>query len=332
MIKPILERLLADIRIVSFLNRDEAWDYISEHPPDLLITDLFSDNVPGRTDTFGMNGFELLQKLDDCLAAYPILVFSGSLAMDGIEDKAMECAGDYLTVDFLEKPATEEEINAALLALLQDDTPNQNTKLSFRDNRNPDKRIPNATPPDVLPQSGTGLTNAQQLFINEIITSAGKPSPELQREIDEIRAAKTEDELVRIFSRGSKIERPTIEAELLSVTMLAKLAELNPTINAGAINEERQNKPANPSSIGFCPKCKSEVLEGSTGYFCRRRGCSFKIAGVIVGQALNKSQVSKLLTNGRTDLLSDFVYESGERFSACLILDAGGNVTLDFPK
>jgi len=114
--------------------------------------------------------------------------------------------------------------------------------------------------------------------------------------------------------------------------MLAKLAELNPNINAGVINEERQNKPANPSSIGFCPKCKSEVLEGSTSYFCSRSGCNFKIAGVIVGQALNKGQVSKLLRNGRTDLLTDFVYESGERFSAWLILDARGNATLDFPK
>jgi len=51
------------------------------------------------------------------------------------------------------------------------------------------------------------LTTAQQAYINDIISRAGKPRAELKREIDEIRAAKTEDELVRIFSKGSQIAR-----------------------------------------------------------------------------------------------------------------------------
>jgi len=216
---------------------------------------------------------------------------------------------------------------------LDEGVPHHVTKQPLQNYRNHEKQTQNVPRPDVKPQSGSGLTKAQQASINEITARAGKPSAELQREIDEIEATKTEDELVQIFSRGSKVERPTIEAELLSVIMLAKNAELKNNTNVGEQNGNRQQpKPANPTPVGFCPKCKSEVLEGSTGYFCRRRECKFKIGGVIMGQALNKGQVSKLLRNGRTDLLPNFVYESGEHFSACIIIDDAGNVTIEFPK
>jgi C-terminal repeat of topoisomerase len=84
--------------------------------------------------------------------------------------------------------------------------------------------------------------------------------------------------------------------------------------------------------IGQCPKCKSEVLEGSTNYFCKGRDCGFKIAGVILGQTLDVAQISKLLRDKRTDLLSGFVSKSGRPFSAWLVLDDSGKVTFDFPK
>jgi DNA topoisomerase-3 len=138
--------------------------------------------------------------------------------------------------------------------------------------------------------------------------------------------------LRQLFFSDADVERPKVEAELLCVVMLAKQVELNPSINAESlIKEQHQTESTNQKHIGLCPKCKSEVLEGSTGYFCKRGQCGFKIAGVFMGQVLNTSQVKKLLQNGRTDLLSDFVYESGERFSACLIINDGGNVRLEFP-
>ncbi|MDR3490712.1 MAG: topoisomerase C-terminal repeat-containing protein [Gammaproteobacteria bacterium] len=85
------------------------------------------------------------------------------------------------------------------------------------------------------------------------------------------------------------------------------------------------------SFIGLCPKCKSEVLEGSTGYFCRG-GCDFRLNGVIMGQILNSLQISKLLQNGRTDFLSGFVSENGRHFSAWLVVDEFGNLQFDYPK
>jgi hypothetical protein len=89
---------------------------------------------------------------------------------------------------------------------------------------------PNVNVPPTLqnkkPQSASGLTKEQQVCIDEVFARAGKPSAALQREIDEIRAVKTEDELTKLFLRDSNVVRPAIEAELLSMVLLAKKAEL----------------------------------------------------------------------------------------------------------
>lgn len=179
----------------------------------------------------------------------------------------------------------------------------------------------------------SGLTKAQKAYIDEVIARAGKPSIKLQREIDQIIAAKTQDELSEIFLRGSNIERPTVEAELLCAVMLAKQAELAPNINAENLKEEQHARPAPGRKIvGRCPKCESEVLESSTGYFCRNRECAFKLNGVIMGQLLGSIQVTKLLQDGRTDLLSEFVSKTGHKFSAFLVVDKTGKVAFDFPN
>ena len=97
-----------------FQNRDKAWEQLQREEPDLLITDLQSDNVPGRTERFGKSGFELLELLASRKVKFPILVLSGSLAREGIEAKARQCAGPNLSVTFLMKPATPEQICAVL--------------------------------------------------------------------------------------------------------------------------------------------------------------------------------------------------------------------------
>ena len=181
--------------------------------------------------------------------------------------------------------------------------------------------------------SSAGLTKAQQAHIDEVLARAGKPSLKLQREIDQICAAKTQGELSEIFLRGSNIERPAVEAELLCAVMLAKQAELTPNINAENLKEEQRARPApDRKFVGLCPKCESEVLESSTGYFCQNQECFFKFNGVIMGQLLSSAQVTKLLQDGRTDLLSEFVSKEGRHFSAFLVVDKSGKLTFDFPN
>jgi len=102
------------VTVQTFQNRDEALRELLQNAPDLLITDLRSDNVPGRTEHFGMSGFELLSLLAQRDVKYPILVFSGSLSQKDHESYARQCAGHNLKVSFLQKPATPEQLYSEL--------------------------------------------------------------------------------------------------------------------------------------------------------------------------------------------------------------------------
>jgi CheY-like chemotaxis protein len=107
-----------NVTVQTFQNRDEALEELLHTNLDLLITDLRSDNVPGRTEHFGMSGFELLSLLAQRDVEYPILVFSGSLAMEGIERRARQCSGQKLKVSFLQKPATPTQLLAEIHKVL----------------------------------------------------------------------------------------------------------------------------------------------------------------------------------------------------------------------
>ena len=88
--------------------------------------------------------------------------------------------------------------------------------------------------------------------------------------------------------------------------------------------------------IGKCPKCEGPVFETETAYLCEKsqaekRPCKFKIGKTILQQPIASEQVVKLLTNGRTDLLKEFISKAGKPFSAYLVLDDMGKVGFEFP-
>ena len=92
--------------------------------------------------------------------------------------------------------------------------------------------------------------------------------------------------------------------------------------------------------LGKCPRCGSgQVFEGdgNSQYRCERSiawdpTCRFKVRKVVLMQRLGRQQMAKLLAEGSTDLLKDFVVpRSGRRFAARLVLDGDGKVTFKFP-
>ena len=103
-----------NVSVQEFQNRDEAWRELLRADPDLLITDLRSDNVPIPRQSFGMSGLEMLSLLAKKKVKYPILVYSGSLAIEGYEGTARQAAGSNLNVSFLTKPATQEQLCSEL--------------------------------------------------------------------------------------------------------------------------------------------------------------------------------------------------------------------------
>ena len=88
-------------------------------------------------------------------------------------------------------------------------------------------------------------------------------------------------------------------------------------------------------SLGACPKCASAVFEHGKNYICEKSvptmaqptpSCDFKTGQVILQQPIEREQMVKLLTTGKTDLLDKFVSMRTRRaFKAMLSWDAPAN-------
>ncbi|WP_140636206.1 DNA topoisomerase III [Methylibium rhizosphaerae] len=90
-------------------------------------------------------------------------------------------------------------------------------------------------------------------------------------------------------------------------------------------------------SLGACPKCKGHVYEHGTNYVCENAvgahvTCDFKSGKIILQQPIGREQVTKLLKEGKTDLLENFVSNKTRRkFKAFLAWDAkAGKVGFEF--
>jgi DNA topoisomerase-3 len=94
---------------------------------------------------------------------------------------------------------------------------------------------------------------------------------------------------------------------------------------------------SNLTAIGECPLCKGRVFEAPESYLCENsqrdtRPCKFHTARLILEQPLDREQATKLIREGRTDLLQGFVSrKNGKTFAAHLVLDAKGKVGFEFP-
>jgi DNA topoisomerase-3 len=90
-------------------------------------------------------------------------------------------------------------------------------------------------------------------------------------------------------------------------------------------------------SLGACPKCQGHVFEHGANYVCEHSvgekvTCDFKTGKVILTQPIEPPQVHKLLTEGKTDLLENFVSNKTRRkFKAFLAYDKKeGKVVFEF--
>jgi DNA topoisomerase III len=94
-------------------------------------------------------------------------------------------------------------------------------------------------------------------------------------------------------------------------------------------------------SLGPCPKCGAPVNEHGKNYVCEKSvptaaqptpSCDFKTGQVILQQPVERAQMHKLLSTGKTDLLDKFVSTRTRRaFKAMLAWDAeAGKVNFEF--
>ena len=80
------------------------------------------------------------------------------------------------------------------------------------------------------------------------------------------------------------------------------------------------------------------MYEHGNAYVCEKsvgsaRSCDFRSGKIILLQPVERAQMQKLLTDGRTDLLKEFVSSRTRRkFSAFLVVTPDGKVGFEFEK
>jgi DNA topoisomerase-3 len=90
--------------------------------------------------------------------------------------------------------------------------------------------------------------------------------------------------------------------------------------------------------LGPCPKCQARVFENGMNYTCEKavgksRQCDFRSGTIILQQPVDSTQMKKLLSTGRTDLLDKFISKkTGRAFKAFLVLGKDGKVSFEFEK
>jgi DNA topoisomerase-3 len=89
--------------------------------------------------------------------------------------------------------------------------------------------------------------------------------------------------------------------------------------------------------LGKCPKCGGRIFEFGMSYVCENsvgpnKTCDFRSGKVILQRSIDREQVNKLLTTGKTDLLERFISRKGRPFKAYLVLTDKKDVGFEFEK
>jgi len=105
-------------------------------------------------------------------------------------------------------------------------------------------------------------------------------------------------------------------------------------------NDEANNEPVDFSaqtSLGKCPKCSASVYDHGSTYVCEKsvgpeKSCDFRSGKVILQQPIEPGQMQKLLTEGKTDLLKEFVSNRTRRKFSAYLVAKDGKVSFEFEK
>jgi DNA topoisomerase-3 len=90
-------------------------------------------------------------------------------------------------------------------------------------------------------------------------------------------------------------------------------------------------------SLGKCPKCAANVYDNGNNYTCEKavgpdKSCEFRSGKIILQQPIDAAQMKKLLGEGKTDLLKEFVSNRTRRKFSAYLVAQGGKVGFEFEK
>jgi len=152
-----------------------------------------------------------------------------------------------------------------------------------------------------------------------------------QLEVPEAETLMTERTIGPLQGFRSRLGRPF--AAILKLTDEHKLE-----FDFGQNDDENSESVdfSGQESLGSCPKCQASVYEHGMNYICEKavgpnKTCDFRTGKVILQQEIEPTQIRRLLSEGRTELLTGFVSSRTRRkFKAYLKRGDDGKVGFEF--
>ncbi|WP_112991618.1 DNA topoisomerase III [Herminiimonas fonticola] len=152
-------------------------------------------------------------------------------------------------------------------------------------------------------------------------------------EVEELLANKT---IGPLQGFRSKMGRPF--AAVLKISRDEEIKNFKLEFDFGQ-NDDENAEPVDFSEqtpLGPCPKCAGGVYEMPLSYVCENsvakpKTCDFRSGRIILQQEILPEQMSKLLNEGKTDLLPGFVSQRTRRaFKAYLVRGKDGKTSFEF--
>ncbi|MFH1067140.1 MAG: DNA topoisomerase III [bacterium] len=106
---------------------------------------------------------------------------------------------------------------------------------------------------------------------------------------------------------------------------------------APSSSDDAQQNFEGQEPIGVCPKDQGRIFETPNAFICENaaksgKTCDFRIGAKILNQPISREQMIKLLQEGKTDLLTNFISQKTKRpFKAFLLLKKDGKIGFEFP-
>lgn len=157
-----------------------------------------------------------------------------------------------------------------------------------------------------------------------------------QFEIEEVEELLLKKEIGPLQGFRSKMGRP-----FAAILKLGKDDEghYKMEFDFGQSDDDNDGEPVDftgQEPVGACPKCGGAVFEHGMKYVCENsvaspKSCDFTSGKIILQQEISREQIGKLLTAGRTDLLTGFKSSrTGRNFKAYLVKQPDGKIGFEF--
>jgi DNA topoisomerase-3 len=185
---------------------------------------------------------------------------------------------------------------------------------------------------------GTVKENYRRFACTQCEFSMSKTPGGRQFEVAEVEELLTNRTIGPLQGFRSKMGRPF--AAILKISRDEEAQNYKLEFDFGQTNEDDENAEpvdfSDQTPLGPCPKCSANVYEMGLAYVCENtvakpKACDFRSGRIILQQEILPEQMSKLLNEGKTDLLPAFVSQRTRRpFKAYLVKGKDGKVSFEF--